>query len=256
MFNDDFNDNVWDEHDWEVHLNEVERKSTQLRQFLSPDSTEKNPRWLNLLSENPDELDAVDAFIEEELQIDETYFPGEEDDDEWDEETDNFLFDDLEDEDFLFDEFDDEEDFNNGEEWKELSEEFSQSGYGTIETLNIFNDARELAAVILKWTETTNPEFFTPSYNNFIGNVLKIGAKIAGGYSFGFDQEFLGGNIAYTKRALYCANDALTILQRDLKQAPYMPHSQYQYFHQQLFELRNGIGIYIQELREQFYNSY
>lgn len=258
MFNDDFNDNIWDEHDWETHLNEIEKRSTQLRQFLAPDSSENTPRWLYLLQENSDELDAVDAFIEEELQMDETYFPDEEDDDsydEWEDDPEDLLFDDLE-EDFIFEEFDDEEDFDEGEEWKQLSEEFAHSDYGSIETLDIYNDGRELAAVILKWAETTHPKFFTPQYNSFIGNVLKIGAKIAGGYSFGFEREFLGGNIAYTKKALYCANDALTILQRDLKPASLMTPNQYFYFHQQLFELRNNIGIYIQELREQFYNSF
>lgn len=257
MYKGDFhNDDVWDEHQWEAHLNKIEKKSIQLRQFIAPDSSGDLPRWLTLLKENTDELDAVDAFIEEELQIEEVYFPDEEDDnldDEWDNELDDFFFDEFDEEEFLFD---DDEDFDDGEEWKELSDEFAMSNYGSIETLDIYNDSRELAALILQWAETINPKYLTSDYNDFIGNVLKIGAKIAGGYSFGFEQDFLGGNIAYTKKALYCANDALRILEDDLKGAPSLSKKQYFYFHERLFDLRNNIGIYIQELREQFYNSF
>jgi hypothetical protein len=206
-----------------------------------------------LLQESSDELDAVDAFIEEELQIDEAYFPDEDDEDfdeEWDDELDDFFFNEFEDENDLSD-----DDYDQGEEWKELSSDFALSEYGSIDTFDTYNDARELAAVILQWAEGINPQYFTTEYNDFIGNVLKVSAKIAGGYSFGFEQEFLGGNIAYAKKALHCANDALTILQQDLKSAPFITQNQYTYFHEQLFELRNSLGIYVQELRERFYNS-
>jgi hypothetical protein len=225
--------------------------SAHLRQFITPDPSGNIPRWLALLQDNVDELDAVDAFIEEELQIEDAYFPDEEDDfDDWeDDELDDFFFDEFEDEEFLFDEEDD--DFDEGEDWKELSNDFTMSDYGSIDTLNIYNDSRELAAIILQWAETINPKYLT-RYNDFVGNVLKIGAKIAGGYSFGFEPDFIGGNIAYTKKALNYGNEALTILQRDLKDARFLSKKQYYYFHEHLFELRNNIGIYIQELRDQF----
>lgn len=254
MFNGDFNDGIWDEHQWEAHLNEIEKKSVHLRKFIASDQSGNYPRWLTLLQENGDELDAVDAFIEEELQIDEAYFPGEDDeelDDDWDDEMEDLFLDEFE-EDFFFD---DEDDFDAGEEWKELSEDFAMSDNGSIDTLDVYNDSRTLAATILQWAETINPKSLTSDCNEFIGNVLKIGAKIAGGYSFGFERDFLGGNIAYTKKALYCANDALNILQRDLKGTRFLTRKQYYYFHEQLFTLRNNIGIYIQELRDRFYNS-
>lgn len=255
MFTGDFNNGIWDEHQWEAHLNEIEKKSIHLRQFIAPES-ESSPRWRALLQENSDELDAVDAFIEEELQIDEAYFPGEDDeelDDEedWDDDMEDFFLDEFE-ENFLFE---DEEDFDAGEEWKELSEEFARSENGSIDTLDVYNDSRILAAAILQWAETINPRQLSHEYNEFIGNSLKIGAKIAGGYSFGFEKDFLGGNIAYTKKALYCANDAISILQRDLKKSRFMPKKKYYFFHEHLFSLRNSIGIYVQELREQFYSA-
>lgn len=255
MFYGDFNDDIWDEHQWETHLNEIERQSTHLRKFIIQEHAANIPRWLKLLQENSDEFDAVDAFIEEELLIDEAYFPGEDDeeiDDDDGEEWEDLFLDDFED-DFFFE--DDYDDFDEGEEWKELSEDFAMSNTGYIDTLYVYNNSRMLAASILQWAETINPKYITINVNEFIGNTLKIGAKIAGGYSFGFDRDFLGGNIVYTKKALHCANDALTILQRDLKGNSFITKKQYFYFHEQLFTLRNDIGIYIQELREQFYNG-
>lgn len=258
MFTGGFNDNVWDEHQWEAYLSEIEKKSDQLRRFIAPDPTGDTPRWITLLQENSDELDAVDAFIEEELQIEEAYFPDDSDEqDEWDEEMDlddeldDLFYDDFED-DFIFDEDEEYEDFDAGEEWKELSEEFARSDYGSIETLDIYNEARELAAYILQWAEGIHPKYHSEEYNDFIGNVLKIGAKLAGGYSFGFELDFLGGNIAYTKKGLRSANMALYLLQEHLKGMAFMNPDQYLYLHERLFELRNDIGIYVQELREQF----
>lgn len=255
MFKGDFNDGIWDEHQWEAHLKEIEKRSSELRKFIAPDSP-NSPRWLSLLQESSDELDAVDAFIEEELQIEEAYFPDEDDEeieeDDFDDDLDDLFF--YEDEEDFY--FEDDDDYDAGEEWKEFSEDFTLSDYGSLETFSTYNDARELAAIILHWAEMINPKLFSPESNEFIGNVLKIGAKIAGGYSFGFEHEFIGGNIAYTKRALYCANDSLVILQRDLKGNAILTSSQYFYFHEQLFELRNNLGIYIQELRERFYRGF
>lgn len=236
---------------WEAHLDEIEKKSAQLRKFIAPDPTGNVPRWLMLLQENSDELDAVDAFIEEELQFGEAYFPEENDElDDIDDEMDDLFSDYLEDE-FLFFE-DEEDDFDLGEEWKELSDEFTMSDYGSLESLEIYEYARMLGARILQWAESVHPKYHTNYYNEFIGTVLKIGAKIAGGYSFGFEQEFLGGNIAYTKKALYCANEALILLQSHIKEAPFLSKQDYGELHMQLFELRNEIGIHVQELRERF----
>lgn len=80
---------------------------------------------------------------------------------------------------------------------------------------------------------------------------LKIGAKIAGGHSFGFEQDYIGANIAYSKKALLSANHGLELMQ-GLKKKNLFTKRQYQELHARLFELRNDVGIYIQELRDQF----
>lgn len=258
MPNGGFDDSIWNEHRWEAHLDEIEKKSQQLRQFIAPDPSGNIPRWVTLLQENADEHEAVDAFIEEELQIEEAYFPDE-DDEDWDEEEfdddlDDFFYDELDEEEFLFDEpFDD---FDDGEEWKELSDDYTMSDYGSIDSLEIYSEAREMAAYILQWSEGIHPKYLSPQYNEFVANILKIGAKLAGGYSFGFEMDFLGGNIAYTKKALHRANDALILLQEELKEAPMLGDDHYVEIHNRLFELRNDIGIYVQELREQFYKGF
>lgn len=247
MYSDGFDDKIWNEDQWEAHLSEVEKKSEQLRKFISSDSKGNTPRWVTLLKENQNEDDAVDAFIEEELLLDEAYFP--EEDDDWEDEEE------WEDEEFLFgslDEFDeDEDDFDEGEGWKSLSDDYIQSEYGSIDNLDLYNDARLYAVSLLKWIEAMPPSTRPKLLYDFVGDSLKIGAKLAGGYTFGFDQEYLGGNIAYTKRALMYANRALETLRR-LKGAKSVSGEHYSELYSFLHELRNDIGVYIQELRDMF----
>jgi hypothetical protein len=249
---DDFDDGpVWNEFQWESHLNEIEKRSEQLRRFITSDPKGNTPRWITLLQESLDELDAVEAFIEEELLLDEAYFPEDEDDweddeDEW--EDDDFFF---RNDDFPFSNDEEDDDFDYGEEWKELSEDFTLSDYGSIENLDIYKEARNFAVDILKWAETIPANLQTKQVHEFVSNVLKITAKLAGGYSFGFEQDVLGGNIAYTKKALLSANEALEHLQT-MKREPFIVKAVYAKFHNRLFEIRNEIGIYVQDLRERF----
>ncbi|MEX1063673.1 MAG: hypothetical protein WEC12_08715 [Balneolaceae bacterium] len=248
-FDDDF---YWNEYQWEAHLDELEKKSEQLRKFITSDPKGNIPRWILLLRENIDEDEAVDAFIEEELLLDEAYFP--EDEDDWEEEEDDLDDDELflENEDLFFpEEEEDEDDIEKGEEWKFLSDEFTHSDYGSLENLHTYNTAKILAVDILKWAEAIPEQYRNPAYHDFIGEILKIGAKLAGGYSFGYERDYLGGNIAYNKKGLYCANNALQLLQKQ-KKAPYMSPVTYRKLHNRLFDLRNDIGIYIQELRDRF----
>ena len=254
MSMDGFDGGLWNEFQWEAHLNEVEKKSEQLRKFIESDVKGNVPRWITLLKESLSEDDAFEAFVEEELLMDEAYFP--EDEDDWEDE------DEFDDEDFLFglddyDEFpdsDDEEDFDAGEEWKSLSEDFALSDNGSLDNLGLFRDARFYAVDILKWAESIDPKHQDKIFLEFVGDSLKIAAKLAGGYSFGFEQEFLGANIAYTKKSLGFANQSLGMIQK-LKKRPCFTKQTYGELHGRLFELRNDIGIYVQELRDRFNTS-
>ena len=167
-------------------------------------------------------------------------------------------FDDLDDDGGFDDDFDDFlnndedfDDFDEGDEWKSLSDEYMYSDYADLENLDIYLDAKDLAIDVLKWAEKIHPKHQSEEFQNFVDEVLKIGAKIAGGHSFGFEQDYIGANIAYSKKALGCANHALGLLQGMKKQGLF-PKKLYQDLHAELFELRNDIGIYVQELRDQF----
>lgn len=252
---DGFDDEQWDEFKWEAHLNEVEKKSEQLRKFITSDPNGNTPRWLTLLQESQNEDDAFEAYVEEELLMDEAYFP--EDEDDWEDEED-----DWDDEDFLFGlsedgfpEYEDEDEFDDleeGDEWKSLSDQYLHSDYGALEDLDEYFEAKEFAVDILRWAESVPVKKQSKDFQDFVDETLKIGAKLAGGHSFGFEQDYIGANIAYSKKALRSANRALELMQ-SLKKKSLFHKKDYLLFHSELFELRNDIGIYIQELRDQFH---
>ena len=245
-----FNDEHWDENQWEAHIDEIDRKRIQLRKFIASNVDPETPRWVEILQQSSSEYDAVDSFIEEELALEEAYFPDQEEEDDWDEED----MEDWDDDFFLTNDFEDLEmdepfdDFGDGDEWKELSSEYAMSDEGSIENLGIYRQAHNISVGILKWMNSLRAKSRSIGHNQFVHQTLQIGAKIAAGYSFGFDTNLVGGNLAYNKKALNLANNALALLQR-IKEAPSTDNEYYFYFHEQLFNLRNDIGVYVQELR-------
>lgn len=247
---------LWDEYQWEFHLNEIEKKSEQLRKFITSDPFSNRPRWVSLIEENRDKSDAVDAYIEEELLLDEAYYP---DEDDWDEEEEGEDEDDFflkgsesSDQDLSFaEEEDEEEDFESGEEWKSLSEDYAMSNSGSLENLDVYMRSRQVTIDLLHWADAQDHMSLPDTVHDLLEASLRIGAKLAGGYSFGFDPDLIGGNIVYTKKALHSANHALIRLQ-ELKKSGLMSPSEYSTFYSELFEIRNDIGIYVQLLREKF----
>lgn len=260
-----YDDEIWNEFEWETHIKQMEDQNKQLRAFFENGSTPAKPRWAQLMDEYGSRIEAINAYIEEELLIEESYFPDDEDlddddddlddpffgfdfdDQENDEEFDDELFfedDDLDDE---LDEWDDE-----GEEWKNSSDEFIMSDYGSIEHLPVYIEARSLGAELLEQGASDKEFINSAEIREFITHTLQIAAKIAAGYSFGFEKEVLGANIAYSKKALSAANLALQKWQ-NIKNKKLITHQYYLEIHTQLFELRNDIGVYIQDLREQFH---
>lgn len=242
-------DELWDEHQWDAHISEVEKKSDQLRKFITADPKGgSTPRWITLLEESLSEDDAFEAYVEEELLLDEAYFP---DDDDWEDE-DDFEDDDDEFPYHSYDEFnEDASGFEEGEEWKALSEDFAYSDYGSLDNLRIYSRSKNLAVDILRWAIRVNRKYHRPEIDDFVDETLKIAAKLAGGYSFGFEHEYMGANIAYTKRALYYANNGLKQMSH-LKGSRLFKKAEYLDFNERFFELRNDIGVYVQELRDRF----
>lgn len=267
MFPSD-HDNIWDEHQWEAHLNEMTRRHEHLRELIESGPRD-HPRWLIHIRDFPTKLDAVDAYIEEELLLEESYFPFE---DEEDDPEDHPLFpDDAEDEDQpigwepeedgdLFEEpgegedatDDDEEDLESIFEdiFEEETREESSFDYASLENIAIYTDARDLSADLLVFNDSKPHYMDHPGFIHLVSEVLLISTKLAAAYSMGFDVEVLGANIAYCKKALERANMTLMHLQ-GLRENP-LSREDFFELHRRLFELRNNIAIHIQETRDLF----
>ena len=263
-------DEIWDEFQWEAHLTEMEQKSEKIRTFIESNLGEETPRWSRFLKNFPSKLDAIDAYIEDELMFEDAYFPDDEDD--WDEEDDDDEMDDF----FMSGEDmdEDDEDLDDGEEWKislpksesdDADEEASQaplwmpaSELAEFENMDeeeppeytkIYDEARELAADMLKLAELVPEEEQDAYFIEMVSETVNLGTKVAGGFAFGYDLDVLGGNIAYCKRALKSANRLLELLP-GLKRRKFMRFADYRMLHERMFELRNELGIHIQEMRE------
>jgi hypothetical protein len=246
-------DEIWDELRWERHINDAEEKSEQLRQYLESTLGKEPPRWFRLL-DDPDKPDVVDHYIEEELMFEEAYFPD--DDDEWDEDDeDDDVFMSAEDE--LGDESDDDDDFpdefddEDGEEWKATSDQYALTDYGDIQKWSIYTRAHDITLELFHFAKGMPKANEDPQFVEMGSQLLQMSAKLAGGYSFGFDVDSIGGNIVYCRKALDAANRALDLMQAQ-KLKPHFEGFPYADAHSRLFELRNDIAIYVQELRDRF----
>lgn len=152
------------------------------------------------------------------------------------------------------DDMDDFDEIEEGEEWKMLSEDYTLSDFGSLENLDVYTHAHDFGAHML--VRSANLTFDNPEdqqlYNRFMADVLQISAKIAAGYSLGFYDDMIGGNIAFCKKALQAANRALESLQLIKEKRLVFGEVEYRQLHCDLFEIRNDLGIYIQDLREMF----
>jgi len=265
MFSSDHH-HIWDEHQWESHINEMTRRHEHLRELIES-SPGDHPRWLTHIRDFPTKLDAVDAYIEEELLLEESYFPMDDETEEEDEEMDDPLFMDDEESDAWdpeedgdvheepgegHDTVDDEDDDEHLDSifddiFDEESREETPYDYASLENIAIYTDARDLAADLLIFNDSKPHYMDHPGFIHLVSEVLQISTKLAAAYSMGFDVEVLGANIAYCKKALERANLTLMHL-HGLRENP-LNRADYFELHRRLFELRNNIAIHIQETR-------
>ncbi|MFO8029908.1 MAG: hypothetical protein R6U28_08610 [Cyclonatronaceae bacterium] len=265
MFSSEHN-HIWDEYQWESHINEMARRHEHLRELIESGPS-KNPRWLTHIKDFPTKLDAVDAFIEEELMLEESYFPM--DDEDAEEDPEDALFGSGDSEDWDPDEDGDhagnpgegEDALNDDEEEDDLESLFEdifeeEAGeesiydYASLENIAIYTDARDLAADLLIFNDSKPHYMKHPGFIHLVSETLLISTKLAAAYSMGFDVEVLGANIAYCKKALEKSNQTLARLQ-GLKEKP-LGQVDYYELHRRFFELRNNIAVHIQETRTFF----
>ena len=120
-----------------------------------------------------------------------------------------------------------------------------------IRNLPVYCEAQRLASSILRWSNDLPGRMKDSALVQFCNHVTQIPANIAKGHGIGYEQEMIGGNIACAKRALMAANAALDLL-LEIKGAPYMDRHFYRKVYEETFEVRNRIGVHVQELRRRF----
>lgn len=120
-----------------------------------------------------------------------------------------------------------------------------------VRNIPVYRNAQRLASRALKWSNGLPGRVKDSTLVQFCSHVVQIPSNVAKGHGIGYEMEMLGGNIACAKRALSSANAALELL-RELKSEEYMESEMYRTFYEDCYELRNQIGIYVQELRGRF----
>jgi hypothetical protein len=142
------------------------------------------------------------------------------------------------------------DEYEEGEEWKQ-STGYEPEEFDNFENFPLYQKAYEFAIdaknLIRDRLKGRNDE----SIHTFSRFVTITPAKIAGGFSFGFEMESLGGNIANCKRALHAANRVLDALS-EMGDKELLDRQTYLEFHERAKDTRDDLAIYIVELRELF----
>ncbi len=154
--------------------------------------------------------------------------------------------------------FDDEEPDEDAPEWFSLDpegyeddEDFFDEDLDGFRELPVYQRAFAFANDVLDWANALPGDIKDSTLVQFCTYVTQIPANIAKGYGIGFERDMLGGNIACAKRGLKAANQALELL-REMKRVPYLPADVYRRLYEQAFEVRNELGLYVQDLRRRF----
>ncbi len=223
-------DDIWDEEQWEAYLQESDRRTDRymalMKGFLAlhpqPEAHEEHAlrMWKKALarflrSKGWDQEELMLPFIEPEEEG-----HAEEGASGWP----NMLLD---------------------------AEEDADAQLADFRDLDVYQQAFRVVQDVLGWADRIAGDAKDSTLVQFCNHVLQVPAQIAKGHAFGYDRETLGGNIACVKRGLAEANEALALL-RSMRTSSYMTDATYRTLTEGVFELRNRVGLYVQELRERF----
>ncbi len=120
-----------------------------------------------------------------------------------------------------------------------------------IHNVPIYRRAHHHAARILSWSNSLPARVKDSTLVQFCSHVTQIPANIAKGHGIGLELDMIGGNIACAKRALISANAALHLLP-ELRAAGCVETAHYLSLYEETYEIRNQVGVYVQELRTRF----
>ncbi len=234
-----FDDDIWDEERWEQFLSENDRRLDHYTELMygflteNPQPSRNDPESLSIWKGELRAFMEAKGWGEDDLPS--FLFQEDEEDEQWDEDSAEWIYE--------FDQaFLDEDMLDEDTLWDDLD---------SIERLPVYKQAYELVVEVLQWTDELPSREKESTLVQFCSYVTQIPAKIAKGHGMGYDRDMLGGNIACVKRSLKVANQALALL-RELRDAPYMTEETYIEMYERLYEVRNDIALYVQELRERF----
>lgn len=238
-----FDDEPWDENEWERFLRERDQQIDRSMRLLN-DFLEKHPR--------PDDRDAealavwkerLRAFVDAK-----GWTPG-----------------DMALPFIWLDEADAEEEepaqrrpgeevplgFEDDAPFPEEPLEEAQEDFDPVERVPVYRQALDVTGAVIDWSHGLPTHVKDGTLVQFCALVTQIPAKVAKGHGLGFERDMIGGNIACVKRSLAAANQALGLLAQ-MKGSAALHRATYQQLYEALFELRNALGLYVQELRAQF----
>ena len=230
-----FGDEIWDEDRWEAFLREhdrrIDRYMALLHRFIEqnpfPDHRDQSSRR--------DWEERLRAFLKARgLQADEQ----------------TLAF-------FLAAGPDDDQDSHSEEGERYFEEALGDEETSEAEVLEpleaspLYQQASVLSSDVLRWANLLPGNVKDSALVQYCSNLTQVPANLAKGHSLGYERDTLGGNIACVKRALWAANAALDLL-REMKPAAYMDAATYAGFYERTFELRNALGLYVQDLRARF----
>ncbi|TAK62267.1 MAG: hypothetical protein EPO24_05045 [Bacteroidetes bacterium] len=221
-------DEVWDEFKWEQFMQEQDRKVDRIMELMERYKDDPN----------------CDDIVAREMGWDKAFEEMEGEDSDIDE---PFYLDDSEE--------DDDDDDNAGEEWKSVAGAELQDGARVsrpYHSLPAFQRAHEFGLRSHKFVMQMQEQMREDSdVVDFVSNAMIAAAKMAGGASFHDDARMLGGNIAYCKRGLNAANKSIEALQT-LRNRKMIDEESYVSLFKDAKEVRDGIALYIVDLREKF----
>lgn len=264
MNNDDFSSG-WDEHQWEQHIDEVERKTNRLKKFIDSSwGNPHDPNWLKFVREYESVEEALNAYLDEELSFDDTFFPddlNDFDDDDEDDDFDLFNFidpdlnrEDIEnemdelDEDLFGDlEFNDEADFLDDDDVE--NEDLNREDEYFLVQFDLYEDAREINLYLMFKSQEFPRVLNSSLYKRLVDQTMNMIARLSSATSFNtYDEQHAGAIIAYSKKSLQHANKALRIL-TELREFAF-DDKEYHPLHRKLFEYRNNLALFIQDMRD------
>lgn len=150
--------------------------------------------------------------------------------------------------------FDDDFDELEGEEWKSSIEDAFLNPFNESEDPFFcfihYDEIHELSLYFLLRTRIYTESQDNQQFVDFMAELLLATTKYAGGLAFDIeDLSTMGAIITYFKHSLTHLNNAMDKLGQ-LKNEELITQSEYDVLFTRFFELRNNMGIMIQEMRE------